>query len=318
MPGRILDGRRVGAAIRAEVAERAQAFAAGGRPPGLAVVLVGDDPASAIYVRGKVRACREAGIHSESHRLPADTGATALAALLDRLNEDDRLDAVLLQLPLPPGLEAGRFLPRIRPDKDVDGFHPENVGRLAANAPGPRPCTPAGILEMFRREGIEVSGRRAVVVGRSDIVGKPLALLLLHAHATVTVCHSRTADLDAVCSEADLLCTAIGRPALLGAAAIRPGAVVVDVGMNRVERTRADTDGPGSEAEVRRLFGEDPKRLARFRKNGYTLVGDVHPLALRECSSAYTPVPGGVGPLTIAMLLANAVTLAESRRAAGG
>ena len=318
MPGRILDGRRIGAEIRAEVGERAEAFAAGGRPPGLGVVLVGDDPASAIYVRGKVRACREAGIHSEAHRLPADTEASTLAALLDRLNADDRVDAVLLQLPLPPGLDAGRFLPRIRPDKDVDGFHPENVGRLAANAPGPRPCTPAGILELFRREGIEVSGRRAVVVGRSDIVGKPLALLLLHAHATVTVCHSRTADLEAVCAEADLLCTAIGRPALLGAAAIRPGAVVVDVGMNRVERGRREEKGSGSEAEVRELFGDDAKRLARFRKNGYTLVGDVHPLAMRERSSAYTPVPGGVGPLTIAMLLANAVTLAESRRAAGG
>lgn len=308
MAGRILDGRRIGAEIRAEVGERARGFAGGGRPPGLGVVLVGDDPASTIYVRGKVRACREAGIHSEAHHLPADTGAPELAALLDRLNADDRVDGILLQLPLPPGLDAGEFLSRIRPDKDVDGFHPENVGRLAANAPGPRPCTPAGILEMFRREGIEVSGRRAVVVGRSDIVGKPLALLLLHAHATVTVCHSRTADLERVCSEADLLCTAIGRPALLGEAAIRPGAVVVDVGMNRA----------GSEAEVRRLFGEDPKRLARFRRNGYTLVGDVHPLAMRERSSAYTPVPGGVGPLTIAMLLANAVTLAESRRSAGG
>ena len=307
MAGRILDGKRIGAEIRAEVGERARAFAAGGRPPGLGVVLVGDDPASAIYVRGKVRACREAGIHSEAHHLPADTGAPELAALLDRLNADDRVDGILLQLPLPPALDAGEFLYRIRPDKDVDGFHPENVGRLTANAPGPRPCTPAGILEMFRREGIEVSGRRAVVVGRSDIVGKPLALLLLHAHATVTVCHSRTADLERVCSEADLLCTAIGRPALLGEAAIRPGAVVVDVGMNRA----------GSEAEVRRLFGEDPKRLARFRRNGYTLVGDVHPLAMRERSSAYTPVPGGVGPLTIAMLLANAVTLAESRRSAG-
>lgn len=307
MAGRILDGKRIGAEIRAEVGERARAFAAGGRPPGLGVVLVGDDPASAIYVRGKVRACREAGIHSEAHHLPADTGAPELAALLDRLNADDRVDGILLQLPLPSGLNAGKFLSRIRPDKDVDGFHPENVGRLAANAPGPRPCTPAGILEMFRREGIEVSGRRAVVVGRSDIVGKPLALLLLHAHATVTVCHSRTADLERVCSEADLLCTAIGRPALLGEAAIRPGAVVVDVGMNRA----------GSEAEVRRLFGEDPKRLARFRRNGYTLVGDVHPLAMRERSSAYTPVPGGVGPLTIALLLANAVTLAESRRSAG-
>ena len=308
MAARVLDGKRLGAEIRAGAARKAEAFAAGGRPPGLSVVLVGDDPASAIYVRGKVRACREAGIRSEARELPVDTAAADLEALLDRLNEDDRVDAVLLQLPLPPGLDAGRFLPRIRPDKDVDGFHPVNVGRLSAGAPGPRPCTPAGVMEMFRREGIEVRGRRAVVVGRSDIVGKPLAMLLLHAHATVTICHSRTADLDAVCAEADLLFAAVGRPALLGPAAIRPGAVVVDIGMNRAE----------SEAEVRRCFGDDEKRLARFRKNGYTLVGDVHPLAMRERASAYTPVPGGVGPLTIAMLLDNTVALAEARRAGGG
>lgn len=308
MAARVLDGKRLGAEIRADAARKAEAFAAGGRLPGLSVVLVGDDPASAIYVRGKVRACREAGIRSEAHELPADTAAAELEALLDRLNEDDRVDAVLLQLPLPPGLDAGRFLPRIRPDKDVDGFHPVNVGCLSTGAPGPRPCTPAGVMEMFRREGIGVRGRRAVVVGRSDIVGKPLAMLLLHAHATVTICHSRTADLDAVCAEADLLCAAVGRPALLGEAAIRPGAVVVDIGMNRAE----------SEAEVRRCFGGDEKRLARFRKNGYTLVGDVHPLAMRERASAYTPVPGGVGPLTIAMLLDNTVALAEARRASGG
>ena len=302
MPGRILDGRKIGAEIRADAAEAARAFALGGRPPGLAVVLIGDDPASAIYVRGKIRASKEAGIRSETHRLDAGTSGSTLGAMLDRLNDDETVDAILLQLPLPGGLDAAAFLSRIRPDKDVDGFHPENVGRLVANAPGPRPCTPAGIMEMFRREGIEVRGSRAVVVGRSDIVGKPLALLLLHGHATVTVCHSRTRDLAGVCSEADILCTAIGRPALLGAEAIRPGAVVVDVGMNRAE----------SEAEVRELFGDDERRLARFRRSGYTLVGDVHPLAMRECSSAYTPVPGGVGPLTIAMLLANTVALAAA------
>ncbi len=307
MAGRILDGRRIGAAIRADAAEAASAFAAGGRPPGLAVVLVGDDPASAIYVRGKVRASKEAGIRSESHRLAADTSSDELAEVLDRLNEDESVDAILLQLPLPAGLDAGSFLARIRPDKDVDGFHPVNVGRLVANAPGPRPCTPAGIMEMFRREGIGVAGRRAVVVGRSDIVGKPLALLLLHQHATVTLCHSRTRDLPAVCAGADILCAAVGSAGLLGEDAIRPGAVVVDVGMNRV----------ADEAQVRELFGDNPRRLARFRKNGSTLVGDVHPLAMRERSSAFTPVPGGVGPLTIAMLLRNTVELAEARRAAG-
>ena len=307
MAGRILDGKRIAAGIRADAAAAAREFERGGRPPGLSVVLVGDDPASAIYVRGKMRASQEAGIRSETHRLPATTTAPELAELLDRLNADDSVDAILLQLPLPSGLDGAEFLARIRPDKDVDGFHPENVGRLMANLPGPRPCTPAGVMEMFRREAIEVRGSRAVVVGRSDIVGKPLALLLLHQHATVTVCHSRTRDLPGVCREADILCTAIGRAGLIGADAIRPGAVVVDVGMNR-----ADT-----EAEVRELFGPDPKRLARFRKNGYTLVGDVNPLAMRELASAYTPVPGGVGPLTIAMLLANTVALAVARRGAG-
>ena len=307
MAGKILDGRKIGAAIRADAAEAAREFAHSGRPPGLAVVLVGDDPASAIYVRGKVKASREAGIASETHRLPATTKAAELASLLDQLNRDDAVDAILLQLPLPGGLDASKFLARIRPDKDVDGFHPENVGRLVANLPGPRPCTPAGIMEMFRREGIQIKGSRAVVVGRSDIVGKPLALLLLHQHATVTVCHSRTRDLPAVCREADILCTAIGRAAMVGADAIREGAVVVDVGMNRAE----------TEDQVRDFFGDDQKRLARFRRNGYTLVGDVHPVAMREQSAAYTPVPGGVGPLTIAMLLANTVALAVARQASG-
>lgn len=307
MAGRILDGKKIGANIRADAAVAAREFARGGRQPGLAVVLVGDDPASAIYVRGKIRASREAGILSETHRLPATITAPALGELLDRLNGDDAVDAILLQLPLPAGLDGAEFLARIRPDKDVDGFHPENVGRLVANLPGPRPCTPAGIMEMFRREGIEVRGTRAVVVGRSDIVGKPLALMLLHQHATVTVCHSRTRDLPAVCREADILCTAIGRPAMIGHDAIRSGAVVVDVGMNRA----------GTEEEVRAFFGPDEKRLARFRKNGYTLVGDVHPLAMRERSAAFTPVPGGVGPLTIAMLLANTVALAVARRTSG-
>ncbi len=307
MAGRILDGRKIAAAIRADAAEAARGFAGAGRQPGLAVVLVGDDPASAIYVRGKVRASRKAGIRSETHRLPADATAAAVGARLDALNDDPAVDGILLQLPLPRGLDAGSFLARIRPDKDVDGFHPVNVGRLATGAPGPRPCTPAGIVEMFRREGIELAGRRAVVVGRSDIVGKPLALLLLHAHATVTICHSRTRDLEAVCAQADILCAAVGRAGLLGADAIRPGAVVVDVGMNRIE----------DEARVRELFGDGSRRVVRFRRNGYTLVGDMEPRAMRERSSAYTPVPGGVGPLTIATLLSNTVQLARARRAAG-
>ena len=309
MSARVLDGKRIGSAIRTEAARVAEAFAVrSGRPPGLAVVLVGDDPASRIYVRGKIRASRRAGIRSRTLRRSADTSGRELASLLDRLNADETVDAVLLQLPLPPGLVSGDFLARIRPDKDVDGFHPHNVARLTLNLPGPRPCTPAGILEMLRREDIGISGRHAVVVGRSNIVGKPLALMLLHENATVTVCHSRTRHLDAVCAKADILVTAVGRAAMIGAPAVRRGAVVVDVGMNRCE----------TEAGVRELFGEDAGRLRRLRKHGYTLVGDVHPLAMRERAAAYTPVPGGVGPLTIAMLLRNTVELAETRRSAGG
>ncbi len=309
MPGRILDGKRMAAAIRSEVAVDAAAFARRrGRPPGLSVVLVGDDPASAIYVRGKARASTEAGLHAVTHKLPAGATARDLGERLDALNEDDAVDGVLLQLPLPGTLDAAEFLARIRPDKDVDGFHPENVGRLVANQPGPRPCTPAGILEMCDREGIALRGRRAVVVGRSDIVGKPLALLLLHAHATVTVCHSRTADLPGVCREADLLLVATGRAGLIGEDCIRPGAVVVDVGMNRITDPELARD----------LLRSHPKRLQRFQQIGSALVGDAHPHFMRELASAYTPVPGGVGPLTIAMLLRNTVQLAEARREAGG
>ncbi len=308
MPGRRLEGKRIAAAIRAEVADDAADLARSGRPPGLAVVLVGDDPASAIYVRGKARASSEAGFESVTHGMPADTTAAQLGERLDALNDDPRVDGILLQLPLPAGLAAASFLARIRPDKDVDGFHPVNVGNLVANRPGPRPCTPAGILEMFRREGIDPKGKRAVVVGRSDIVGKPLALLLLHAHATVTVCHSRTRDLPGVCREADLLLVATGWPGLVGEDAIRPGAVVVDVGMNRI----------ADESVAEDFFRSAPKRLERFRKNGHALVGDAHPHFMKELSSAYTPVPGGVGPLTIAMLLRNTVDLARARREAGG
>ncbi len=309
MAGRVLDGKKIGAAIRRDAAREAGVFAeTAGRRPGLAVVLVGDDPASGIYVRGKIRASRRAGIRSVTHRLGKETTASELGAVLDGLNADPTVDGILLQLPLPHGLRASEFLERIRPDKDVDGFHPENVGRLAGNTPGPRPCTPAGILEMFRREEIPISGKNAVVVGRSDIVGKPLALLLLHGNATVTVCHSRTRDLDAVCAGADILLTAVGRAGIVGRRAIRPGAVVVDVGMNRID----------AEAEVRTLFGDDPvllaRRLKRLRKNGYTLTGDVHPIAMRQRASAYTPVPGGVGPLTIAMLLQNTLQLANARQ----
>jgi methylenetetrahydrofolate dehydrogenase (NADP+) / methenyltetrahydrofolate cyclohydrolase len=301
---RILDGKRVALEIRAEVKEKAKPLVARGVVPGLAAVLVGDDPASKLYVRSKTKACDEAGLYSEGIILPSDTTRERLGEKLDELNERDDIDGILLQLPLPDHLKAVEFLDRIRPDKDVDGFHPVNVGKLVQNRPAPRPCTPAGVMELLRREKVELKGARAVVVGRSDIVGKPMAMLLLHSHATVTVCHSRTRDLAGVAREGDILVAAIGRAAMLRREYIRPGAVVVDVGMNRAE----------TEEEVRDYFGGDEKRLEVFRKNGSTLVGDVHPRDAMEIASAFTPVPGGVGPLTIAMLLSNTLDLARSRR----
>jgi methylenetetrahydrofolate dehydrogenase (NADP+)/methenyltetrahydrofolate cyclohydrolase len=270
-------------------------------------VLVGDDPASKLYVNSKQKACREAGLHSEGVFLLGSTTREELADKLDELNENDEIDGILLQLPLPDHLDATEFLDRIRPDKDVDGFHPVSVGKLVQKRPGPRPCTPAGVMELLRREGIDVQGKNAVVVGRSDIVGKPMALMLLHKNATVTVCHSRTRDLPGVASEGDILVAAMGRPAMLRREYIKPGAVVVDVGMNRAE----------TEEDVRDFFRGDEKRLEIFRKRGSTLVGDVHPADAMEVASAFTPVPGGVGPLTIAMLLANTLELATARRGPG-
>jgi methylenetetrahydrofolate dehydrogenase (NADP+)/methenyltetrahydrofolate cyclohydrolase len=304
LSAKILDGKRVAQEIRNEVKERAKPLIARGVVPGLAAVLVGDDPASQLYVRSKTRACEEAGLFSEGVLLPGTTTGEELRAKLDELNDRNEVDGILLQLPLPDHLDPEEFLDRIRPEKDVDGFHPVNVGRLVQNRPAPRPCTPAGVMELLRREGIELKGKRAVVVGRSDIVGKPMAMLLLHEHATVTICHSRTRDLAAVTREAEILVAAIGRAAILRRDFIRPGAVVVDVGMNRAE----------TEQQVGDFFGEDPGRLEVFRKNGSTLVGDVHPRDAMEVASAFTPVPGGVGPLTIAMLLSNTLDLARARR----
>jgi methylenetetrahydrofolate dehydrogenase (NADP+) / methenyltetrahydrofolate cyclohydrolase len=304
LTAKILDGKRVAQEIRNEVKERAKPLVARGIVPGLAAVLVGDDPASQLYVRSKTRACDEAGLSSEGVLLPGTTTREELRFKLDELNERNDVDGILLQLPLPDHLDSEEFLDRIRPDKDVDGFHPVNVGRLVQNRPAPRPCTPAGVMELLKREGIELKGKRAVVVGRSEIVGKPMAMLLLHEHATVTVCHSRTRDLAAVTREAEILVAAIGRPAILRREFIGPGAVVIDVGMNRAE----------SEDQVRDYFGDDAGRLEVFRKNGSTLVGDVHPAAAMELASAFTPVPGGVGPLTIAMLLSNTLELAKARR----
>jgi methylenetetrahydrofolate dehydrogenase (NADP+)/methenyltetrahydrofolate cyclohydrolase len=299
----ILDGSRVRDEILAELQPRISALRSRGRPPGLAVVLAGSHPASEIYVRNKVKACHDLGIYSET-LTPAETVTTEeLLTSVEQLNARHDIDGILVQLPLPPQVDSKRILLAIAPQKDVDGFHPCNMGRLVANLPGPRACTPAGILELLKRYGIAIAGRRAVVAGRSDIVGKPVALLLLHEHATVTICHSKTPDLAAICREADILVAAIGRGALITADYIKPGATVVDVGMNRIQ----------TRAEAGRIFRDNPERLAAFDRKGSILIGDVHPLDMAERAAAYTPVPGGVGPLTIAMLMANTVSAAEIR-----
>ena len=300
---RILDGKAMGRQITQELIPRIQALVSRQRPPGLTVIRVGDDPASEIYVRNKVKTCRELGMLSEEIRLPATISTAQLLAEIDTLNARDEIDGILVQMPLPSQVDARAVLLAIRPDKDVDGFHPFNVGQLVANAPAPRPCTPAGVMELLKRSAVPVAGAKAVVVGRSDIVGKPMAMLLLHAHATVTICHSKTRDLPAVCREADILVGAMGRPAFLTRDFIRPGAVVIDVGINRV------TDP----ALARTILRTNTARLEAFENKGSLLVGDVHPLDVAEMASAYTPVPGGVGPLTIAMLMANTVQCAEMR-----
>ncbi len=304
MTARLLDGKRVAQEIRDEVKEDAKPLVEKGVTPGLAAVLVGANPASEIYVNSKTKACQEAGLFSEAVLLPTETTREELAAALDELNERDDIDAILLQLPLPDHLDATEFLDRIHPSKDVDGFHPESVGKLVQKRPGPRPCTPAGVMELLRREKIEISGKRAVIVGRSDIVGKPMAMLLTHANATVTVCHSRTKDLPSVTREGEILVAAMGRAAIIRKEFIGPGAIVIDVGMNRAETAE----------QVRDFFGDDEKRMATFERRGSTLVGDVHPKDAMEVASAMTPVPGGVGPLTIAMLLKNTLELCIARR----
>lgn len=276
-----------------------------GRAPGLAVVLVGDDPASHIHVRNKGRTAEELGINHQTITPPAASSTEELLARVARLNAQSHVDGILVQLPLPAQIDSARVLLAVAPEKDVDGFHPCNVGNLVTGRPGPRPCTPAGIVEMLHRYQIPIAGKRAVVVGRSDIVGKPMAFLLLQENATVTICHSKTADLAGVCREADILVAAIGRPAMVTRDFIKPGATVIDVGINRIE----------DRAEVERIFRGDAARLARFDKSGRTLVGDVHPLDVAAVAGAYTPVPGGVGPLTIAMLMLNTISAAERRLA---
>jgi methylenetetrahydrofolate dehydrogenase (NADP+)/methenyltetrahydrofolate cyclohydrolase len=303
MSGAVLDGKTIGREIQEELRPRIAALASSDRPPSLAVLLVGDNPASQIYVRNKIAACRDLGIRSVDLTPPARSDTSDLVETIRGLNQDPSIDGILVQTPLPQHVDAHRVLLEVDPSKDADGFHPCNVGNLVANNPGPRACTPAGIMELLSRSEIAVAGQHAVVIGRSDIVGKPMALMLLHANATVTMCHSKTRNLPEICRQADILVAAIGKPALVTADYLKPGAVVVDVGMNRVS----------NEAEVVRLFPHESSRLGAYAKNGHVLVGDVEPMAAQAISSAYTPVPGGVGPLTIAMLMANTVALAEKR-----
>src|SRR5215469_12444594 len=303
MPATILDGNKIAADIRAEVAAAVRSMSATGVRPGLAVVLVGNHPASEIYVRGKVKSSEEVGIYSEKHTPPETATTEELLALVEDLNRRDEIDGILVQLPLPRQVNSKKVLLAVSPAKDVDGFHPMNVGFLSTQRPGLVPCTPAGIMEMLERGGIPIAGQEAVVVGRSDIVGKPMSMLLLNANATVTVCHSKTRDLAGVCQRADLLVAALGRAGMVTRDFVRPGATVIDVGINRV------TDS----AEFRRLFANNPQREETFRTKGSVLVGDVHP-EVAEVAGRITPVPGGVGPLTIAMLMSNTVRAAKLRR----
>jgi methylenetetrahydrofolate dehydrogenase (NADP+) / methenyltetrahydrofolate cyclohydrolase len=303
MPALILDGTKIAQDIRREVAAEVKTMAAAGVRPGLAVVLVGHNPASEIYVRGKAKACEEVGIHSEKLTPPESASTSELLSVIDDLNHRDEIDGILVQLPLPRHVDSKKVLLAVDPAKDVDGFHPMNVGFLSTQRPGLVPCTPAGVMEILERSKIPIAGREAVVVGRSDIVGKPAAMLLINANATVTVCHSKTHDLPAVCRRADILVAAIGRAGMITREFVKPGATVIDVGMNSVTDT----------AEFQRFFAGNAKREETFRKRGSTLIGDVHP-QVAEVAGAITPVPGGVGPLTIAMLMFNTVKAAKMRR----
>jgi len=303
MPAVILDGAKIAAQIRAEVGNEVQQLTADGLRPGLAVVLVGHNPASEIYVRSKVKACEELGFLSERITPPESSSTQELLALVGDLNRRDEIDGILVQLPLPAHVDSKKVLLAVSPEKDVDGFHPMNVGYLSTQRPGLVPCTPAGVIEILKRSNIPIAGADAVVVGRSDIVGKPVAMLLINGNATVTVCHSKTRDLPGVCRRADILVAAIGRAGMITADFVKPGATVIDVGMNKI------TDP----AEFQKYFAGDAKRQQSFAKHGSTLIGDVDP-TVAEIAGAITPVPGGVGSLTIAMLMSNTIKAAKLRR----
>ncbi len=305
MAARILNGTEIAEQIKAEVAEEVRRLGEQGIRPGLAAVLVGDDPASAIYVRSKVKSCDELGLRGETITRPASSTTAGLLQLVDELNQRDGIDGILVQLPLPPQVDSAAVLAAIAPEKDVDGLHPLNAGRLSTRRDSLVPCTPAGVMELLRRSHIATAGVETVVVGRSNIVGKPMAMLLTNADATVTLCHSKTRDLAGVCRRADLLVVAVGKPGLITRQHVKPGATVIDIGISRLEKRE----------EFDRFFKGDPKREAAFARNGYTLAGDVCP-DVAEIAGAITPVPGGVGPLTIAMLMVNTVKAARMRRGA--
>jgi methylenetetrahydrofolate dehydrogenase (NADP+)/methenyltetrahydrofolate cyclohydrolase len=303
MSAQILNGNKIRDQIYAELRYHIAALLAGGIRPGLATVLVGENPASKMYVASKIAACELLGLKSWNHTPVASSSTNDLLTLVESLNKNNEIDGILVQLPLPPHVDSKRILESVSPAKDVDGFHPMNLGRLVTGQPGLVACTPSGVMEILRRSGIRIDGANAVVVGRSDIVGKPMALLLLHANATVTISHSRTSDLAGTIRRADIVVAAMGRPGMIAADWIKPGATVIDVGTTRV------TDA----SHVESLFANFPDRLAKFREKGFAVVGDVHPDAA-EVAGAITPVPGGVGPLTIAMLMSNTVKAAEMRR----
>jgi methylenetetrahydrofolate dehydrogenase (NADP+) / methenyltetrahydrofolate cyclohydrolase len=306
MTARILDGLKIRDDIFAELKEEVAQLAAQGVRPGLAAVLVGENPASQLYVKSKVAACEQLDMASWLHTPRADVSTEYMLQLVADLNNDDNVDGILVQLPLPAQIDSKRVLEAVSPAKDVDGFHPVSMGMLVSNRPGLVACTPAGCMEILRRNKVPIEGANAVVLGRSDIVGKPMALLLLHANATVTICHSRSRELPEIIRGADILVAAIGRAGFVQADWIRPGAAVIDVGTNKV------TDS----AEAERLLANFPQRLEKFRTKGNVLIGDVHPDAMNT-AGALTPVPGGVGPMTITMLMSNTVKAARLRRLSG-
>ena len=307
MTARILDGNAIRDQIYGELSEQIAHLRSAGIRPGLAAVLVGDNPASQLYVKSKMAACEKLGLESFLLRPPATVSTAELLKVVEELNCRDDVDGILVQMPLPKQVDAKRILDAVHPAKDVDGFHPINVGHLVSGRPALVACTPSGVMEILRRSGIAMEGANAVVMGRSDIVGKPMALLLMHANATVTICHSKTRNLPEVVRRADIVVAAMGKAAMVTGDYIRPGATVIDVGQNVI------TD----RAEAQRIFAEFPEKLEAYAKKGSILVGDVHPEVIK-IAGAFTPVPGGVGPLTIAMLMSNTVRAARERRTDSG